>query len=247
MKIIIFTANKIIRDEITGLISNSIEKRNISSLSISNPSPVTLNELKLICNENVRCLIIADISNEEIYDGNWIEAIKTLSRNYNKIFFVLLSNKDEKATTIFKNKMRVLYFVNLLEENLEEELNRVIKSLSRNNRKIKRIYANDQWGNKVKILVDDVLFIETIKGTHKCMITHKKGVSVLRISISKFLNELDSRFVLCRPSTIANIDKVYKIDLYNNLLYFDTDIMCTFSRNNKKKIKSIFKAKHISK
>lgn len=242
MEITIFIADKIIRHKVRDLITNAIEKNKNFSLSISDQSPVTLNELKLLCNKNVKRLIVADISNEGIYNGNWIETIKTLSSSYNRIFFVLLSNRDEKATTIFKNKMRVVYFVNLSEENLEEELYRVIKLLSK---KTKRIYVNDERDNLVRILFEDILVIETIKGTHKCMIMHKNGTNVLRIGISKFLDELDSRFVLCRPSTIANVDNIRKIDFFNNILYFDTDVKCTFSRNNKRKIKCIFKSNNL--
>lgn len=240
MEITIFTADKVIRHKVRDSIVNAIEKNNIFSVSISDQSPVTLNELKLLCNERVKRIIVADISNEGIYNGNWIETIKTLSLSYNRIFFVLLSNRDEKATTIFKNKMRVIYFVNLSEENLEEELYRVIKLLSK---KTKRIYVKDESDNLVRILFEDILFIETIKGTHKCKIMHKNGTNVLRMDISKFLEKLDSRFVLCRPSTIANVDNVRQIDFFNNLLYFDTDVKCTFSRNNKRKIKSIFQSK----
>lgn len=242
MEFTIFTTDEIIRQQIKNALNRSLSNLETSKYKVSDKSPKDIIGLEKLCEDGIERVIIADINNEEIYNGDWVQAIKYLSVKYSHIIFVLISKEDEKATTIFKNKMRVMYFINQFEDSIDQELNNVVNLFESASEKLKKyIYVSGESGNYDKILFKDILFIETIKGTHKCLITHKNGVHTLRIGINTFLKKLDSRFILCRPSTIANIDNVSNVDFQTNILYFDKGVSCTFSRSNKKKIKNIFK------
>ncbi|MBE6050867.1 MAG: LytTR family transcriptional regulator [Clostridium sp.] len=242
MEFTIFTTDEIIRQQIKNTLSYSIRSLETKSLKISRINPKNILELEKLCEDGTERVIIADISNKEIYNGDWVQTIKYLSTTYSHTIFVLISNGDEKATTIFRNNMRVLYFINRFEDDLEHELRSFVDLYYNYLDKVKKyIYVSSESGNYDKILFEDILFIETIKGTHKCLITHKNGVHTLRIGINTFLKKLDSRFVLCRPSTIANIENISNVDFQSNILYFNKGVSCTFSRSNKKKIKGILK------
>ena len=103
------------------------------------------------------------------------------------------------------------------------------------------LFAYDKENNSCRLIpYDEIYYIETIKGTHYCIIYHKNGVCQIKAEINNLVKYLPFAFCKCRSSTIANLRYVIKIDFSNAMMYFTKDIACTYSIKNKSAVKRQF-------
>ncbi|WP_139232062.1 LytTR family transcriptional regulator DNA-binding domain-containing protein [Clostridium sp. DSM 8431] len=242
MDFIIFTFDDRLRDTLLKIFKFVLADMDIDFVKLFKDSIKSINELGNICNDDAEKVIFVNINDKRLFNEDWTKCLNTLSQKYSNITFVILSKEEINAGIIFKNDIRVKYFINIIEDDLEIEIRKIINILCKEfYNKDEYIVAINENQNVTKIFLKDILFIETIKGKHKCVINHSKGKGILRIGINELILKLDSRFILCRPSTIANKENIIEIDFKNNIFYFNKDLSCTFSRNNKKKIKNLVK------
>lgn len=95
-----------------------------------------------------------------------------------------------------------------------------------------------------KVLLEDIYYIETLKSTHYCEIKYKKGVGKIRADITPLYQEFSSWFFRTKASTLANLDRVQKVDIRNRLLYFDQDIYCSYAQRVTGELKKRLKIKN---
>ena len=244
MEFIIISSNQVIRKKLGEMLNNIYFRINDNLLNFSINIPESITELINICIKGLKTIVIVDITLGKILGYEWDEIISLFSSKYENVFFTVISNSDEEARIILKKGTRVIYFINTSKESLEDEMLKMIDIITEKERDVtKSLFIENKSGLYEKIVLNDIFFIETIKGTHKCNVTHKNGEGVIRGAVSKIAVNLDKKFILCRSSTIANFNNVVKADFKNNLLYFNEECTCSFSRSNKKKIKEIIKAR----
>lgn len=244
MEFIIISSNKIIKKKLMTMLKDIYFNISDDLLDFSINMPESITEFIDICIKGLKTIVIVDISLGKILGYDWDEIISLFSAKYKNVFFTVISNNDEDARIILKKCTSVIYFINISKESLEDEILKMIDIIIDTDKEVIRyLFIENNNGFYEKIILKDIFFIETIKGTHKCNVTHKNGEGVIRGSISKISARLDEKFILCRSSTIANFDNVIKVDFKNNLLYFNQGCSCSFSRSNKKRIKEIIKTK----
>lgn len=92
------------------------------------------------------------------------------------------------------------------------------------------IYVLDEDKMWMKVRIEDIYYIQTIKSTHYCEVITKNGVGKLRADIRPLEKELSQRFFKTRSSTLANLDLIRKVDTEKRILYFDGSICCTYTQ-----------------
>lgn len=96
----------------------------------------------------------------------------------------------------------------------------------------------------VKVFLQDIYYIETVKSTHYCEVVSKNGVGKLHADITPLHRELNNCFFKSRSSTLVNLELVQKIDLGKRMLYFADDIHCTYAEKVKKDLKRLLKIRN---
>lgn len=105
-----------------------------------------------------------------------------------------------------------------------------------------REYLFAKKGNTefLKIYLEDIYYIETIKGTHYCKIQYKGGGVKIKSSIKDINEKLGNPFWKVKSSTIANLSLVTSVSYEYRILYFSEEIFCTFATSSVKSIKGFF-------
>lgn len=101
----------------------------------------------------------------------------------------------------------------------------------------KYLFAYDEDKFIVKIPLEEIYFIETIKSSHYCTIVYREGEAKMRADIIHLEKKLDDRFLKVRSSTLVNIGYIEKIDRKNRIIYFPKGQYCTYSSKNYSLIK----------
>lgn len=99
------------------------------------------------------------------------------------------------------------------------------------------IYILDEDGMWMKVEIEDIYYIQTIKSTHYCEVITKNGEGKLRADIKPLQKKLSEKFFKTRASTLANLDLICKIDTKKRLLYFNEEIYCTYTERVAKELK----------
>lgn len=103
------------------------------------------------------------------------------------------------------------------------------------------IYIFDNEQTWLKILIQDIYYIETIKSTHYCEVVMKDGRGKIHADITPLQKILPEYFFRTRASTLANMKLVQKVDTAKRILYFDDEASCTYTERVSKEIKRILR------
>ncbi len=101
------------------------------------------------------------------------------------------------------------------------------------------IYILEEEGIWVKVWLEDIYYIETIKSTHFCEIVYKNGKGRLRADITPLYQRLSHYLYKVKASTLVNLNQVQKVDTKNRLLYFQNHIYCSYAQRTAREIKEI--------
>ena len=73
------------------------------------------------------------------------------------------------------------------------------------------IILNDRF-RLLRLALDDILLLETIKGTDKCSIVTQHGHFILRLRLAELKKQLDARFVYATRSILVNSEKIVEVN-----------------------------------
>lgn len=107
----------------------------------------------------------------------------------------------------------------------------------------KYIYIMDEDKMWLKVMLNDIYYIETIKSTHYCEVVTQCGMGKLHADITPLQKELPQYFFKTRASTLANLNLVRKVDTEKRILYFEDLISCTYTEKVAKELKQILRLK----
>lgn len=93
----------------------------------------------------------------------------------------------------------------------------------------------------LKVMLQEVYYIETIKSTHYCEVVTKGGLGKLHADITPLQKELPKYFYKTRSSTLANLGLVRKVDTDKRILYFEEYVTCTYTEKAAKELKQILR------
>lgn len=86
----------------------------------------------------------------------------------------------------------------------------------------------------------DILYIETITGTHRLKVITKKSTLEFYASLKK-IETIDERLFRCHRSYIANLENIISVDKRKYVLEFENNAQCYVSRRNIPYIMEYFK------
>lgn len=105
------------------------------------------------------------------------------------------------------------------------------------------IYCEDE-DLHVLVQMNDIFYIETIKGTHYGLVVCRDGSWKIRINLGQIMKYLPEYFVRIRSSTIVNMSEVKKIDFETCALVLSNGDICSFTAKNKAELKRRFFTEH---
>ncbi|MDL2301101.1 LytTR family DNA-binding domain-containing protein [Lachnospiraceae bacterium OttesenSCG-928-D06] len=131
-------------------------------------------------------------------------------------FIVFVTTNSEMALKTFEYHLEVLDYVVKDQRDIEQQ---VFKCLSH----IREIYHSLERLPTDKIVihssptnliltVSEILFIETIKGTHKRLIHSMNSLDETEASLSTLQKQLGEDFIFCHKSFLINLRQVVKIN-----------------------------------
>lgn len=101
----------------------------------------------------------------------------------------------------------------------------------------KYIYVRDDDKFWIKVHLDSIYYIETIKSTHYCRVVYMGGEGKIHADIKRLESALGGYFFKVKASTLINVEQVYKIHMESRIIYFSEQAYCTFAAKTGKKLK----------
>lgn len=216
-----------------------IEGQRLKNLSIVLNHPQTLTEASQSRQKGKIYLMMIDIRN-----GADKEIIK---QEFENCFLIIMDDSYEKMIGLVNSGLCVtgcLLCNNVLNmEKLADYL-----QLFRNRFPISMngilIYCEEE-GLHLLIRLKDILYIDTIKGTHYGLVVCRNGSWKIRVNLRQVMKYLPGNFLRVRSSTIVNMSEVKKIDFDACILFLSNGDTCSFTIKNKANLKKRFLTENI--
>lgn len=93
--------------------------------------------------------------------------------------------------------------------------------------------------------LEDIFYIETIKGTHYGLVVCRNGSWKIRINLRQVMKYLPGYFLRVRSSTIVNMSEVKKIDFDTCVLFLSNGDTCSFTMKSRGNLKKRFLSERI--
>lgn len=161
----------------------------------------------------------------------------TLAHHIRKIdpqsYIIFVTTHSELAFLTFKFKINAFDYIIKDEINVSRQisecLNHIInKSIIRNNSfEVQMHFHNSDETFFIKL--NEILFIESIKNSHKISIHHLSGLTEAFDSISSVAERCKDSFELCHKSILVNLNHVIGIQHKNKSLIMENGELCPCS------------------
>ena len=102
---------------------------------------------------------------------------------------------------------------------------------------MEHLYVQDEDSFFIKIALEDIYYIETIKSTHYCKVVHRNGEGRIHADIKPLDRKTGGYFFKTKSSTLANIKLVWGVDTKYRILYFEKNIHCSYAARVSKELK----------
>lgn len=147
---------------------------------------------------------------------------------------IFITEHTELFTNAQHNKLLMLDFISKyddIETNLISCLNTIYMYFTKN-----RSLMLKQDGEIIRVMYDDILYIAKDNADDYLYIYTTNNKIKCNNSLLDLENDLkdDLRFIRTHRSAIVNVSKITKIDMINNIIYFNKVQMGYLSRKNKK-------------
>lgn len=146
---------------------------------------------------------------------------------------VFITNNINLGIRAYAYKISALDFIlkNLNEREFKKSIENCMVHVNKN---ISKAVSKDAFyfSNRqvtFQLPFSDILYFETLTGTHKLKIITKKSSFEFYDSLKK-IEKIDKRLFRCHRSYIANLENVISVNKKNYLLHFENDTQCYISR-----------------
>jgi len=205
-----------------------IARHNMRDLSLLVNQPNNIKEASRLIREDKIYLIFLDIRSGVDKD------LKDI--NLKNCFLVVLNKSFETAAYFLNEGIQVLGYLiyqdSLNYQKFSDCMQLIYRQLPFSVKGI--LIYNYEEDIHTLIPFRDILYIETIKGTHYAMIVCPGKSYRIRLNLKKIIQKLPWYFYQARSSTIVNTLEVRKIDFTDRILTFSNGDTCSFAIKNKK-------------
>ena len=85
------------------------------------------------------------------------------------------------------------------------------------------------YKRQIKILLKDIVFIETSTNSHKIIIHESNRKTEIFTTLKEISKNLDDRFYRCHRAYIVNKNRIKEINKINRIVYMDNGAECLAS------------------
>lgn len=174
----------------------------------------------------------------ETKNGSGLDAARFIREKYddwNSVIIIVTSHEEFRYEAL-GNRLELFDFINKLnnfDTTLEEDLEKVIKKYTRGSKSIIIEYDYAIY----KIELRDIVYIEKIIDSKKCLIVTTYGEKEVQSSLNDLYDQLDENFMKASRSLIVNIKNVRGYDSKSNTVDFINGYESNLvSRDNKKEL-----------
>ncbi len=157
----------------------------------------------------------------ETKNGSGLDAARLIREKYddwNSIIIIVTAHEEFRYEAL-GNRLGLFDFINKLnnfELNLENDLTNILKKYNRGSKSI--IIEYDYAIHKIKLA--DIIYIEKIIDSKKCMIVTTYGEREVQSTLNDLYDQLDENFMKASRSLIVNIKNVRGFDSKTNTVDF---------------------------
>lgn len=88
----------------------------------------------------------------------------------------------------------------------------------------------------LKLRREDIYYFEKVKTTQFTQVVHKGGFALIKISLRDLKKMLDYTFCYASREFLVNTKAIRQIDKIEQILYFEGDVQCHYSRTRRKEL-----------
>lgn len=227
LNIVICEDDNIQRSTIEKFIKNSIAKNDYSfriKLSTANPEDV----LKNIGSGDIYFLDV-DLNNK-INGFKLAEKIRDID---SLGYIIFITTHSELTYLTFKYRVEAMDFilkdnVNEIDFRINECLSHIHKHINKEKSDVKTLTLTLD-DRIIKILLNDIVFIETSTNSHKIIIHESNRKTEIFTTLKEISKNLDDRFYRCHRAYIVNKNRIKEINKINRIVYMDNGAECLAS------------------
>ena len=173
----------------------------------------------------------------EVYGKSGLDLAREIRKNtdffYNQI--IMVTSHTDLVTNAYHNKLLMIDFLSKyddLETNLIDCFHQIYLLFNRN----KAFLSIKNDGELIRIPHNDIVYIEKHKNdnyicihTDNCEFKYKSNIGDIESHLKR-----DVRFLRSHRSAIVNVNKITKVDMINNIIYFKSKKTNYLARDRKK-------------
>ena len=159
-------------------------------------------------------IFILDI---EVPKVSGLEIASTIRKRDWKSVIIFVTSHLECKNDVFYSRLLALDYIskyNTYDKRLQESIEKAITMFNKS-----RILNYKYNYVSYRIDFDEILYIEKVNKSNKCLIYIENGSNLeIAATIKEIMSLLDNSFFLISKSCIINLDKIYSIDSISNII-----------------------------
>ena len=199
--------------------------------------------------EDYRPLFFIDVEFQG-YDMDGFDLAVELKRQNPDCFVVFLTSWDDLAYKVFEYGLEVLdyivkkpgyYLSPRLCKEWEDRFKRIFEKIAMELDQSDQDILIIENGSRIsKIRKTEIIFIQTIKGSHYVEIYLPDKRIIIRQPFKEIKDQLDERFISVNRACVVQIDKICELDKKNRFLKLEGNYTVEISYREMKYVHSIF-------
>lgn len=180
----------------------------------------------------------------EVPKVSGLEIASTIRKYDWKSVIIFVTSHLECKNDVFYSRLLALDYIskyNTYDKRLQESLEKAINMFNKS-----RILNYKYNYVSYRIDFDEILYIEKVSKSNKCLIYTENGTKLeMAGTIKEIMSLLDNSFFLTNKSFVVNLDKIHSIDSINNVITLKNKIkLDKLSTRVKKKLIESFNARN---
>lgn len=234
VEVMIVTKDSRLRKRLSENMDKIIDEQGLRNFSLVLQHPETVKEARQSRQKGKIYLMMIDIRgevNQEILKHDFENCfLIIMDDSYENMISLVNSGLWVSGCLLCKNVMNVgklTNFLNLFHNRFPIYMNGIL------------IYCEEE-DLHLLVRLEDILYIETIKGTHYGLVVCRDGSWKIRVNLRRIMKYLPGYFLRIRSSTIVNMSEVKKIDFDTCNLFLSNGDTCSFATKNRGNLKKRF-------
>ena len=148
-------------------------------------------------------------------------------------YIIFITTHSELTYLTFKYRVEAMDFilkdnVNEIDFRINECLSHIHKHINKEKSDVKTLTLTLD-DRIIKILLKDIVFIETSTNSHKIIIHESNRKTEIFTTLKEISKNLDDRFYRCHRAYIVNKNRIKEINKINRIVYMDNGAECLAS------------------